>query len=182
MAEFRAFYDIGYPWSYANVLQSSVFLGLGNHDDENNLGSCQSFSWDKNRCAKNAINLIRGAVFAGYMKNMPVHTIESFDAGSLAYSWNRGRYHFMQLHNDASYTVPALEISPSTQWLRSDLALAKARGQSIVINVHNPCWRRSSCRRWMGTLWSRFLQVICARRWTSKKRSQRQVAKKYRFF
>lgn len=138
LSEFRAFYDNGFQFAYPNVLQSPVFLGLGNHDYENNLGSCQSFSWDKNRCAKNAINLIRGSVFAGYMKNMPAHTIESFDAGSLAYSWNRGRYHFVQLHNDASYKIPRLGISPSTEWLRADLARAKARGQSIVINVHKP--------------------------------------------
>ncbi|PVE05011.1 hypothetical protein B472_16575 [Limnohabitans sp. Rim28] len=49
---------------------------------------------------KNAINLIRGSVFLGYVKNMPSETLESYDAGSLAYSWNKGPYHFVQLHNE----------------------------------------------------------------------------------
>jgi hypothetical protein len=138
VSEFRAFYDKAFPWAYPQVLQSPVFLGLGNHDYENNLGSCLSFSWDRDRCAKNAINLIRGAVFAGYMKNMPANTIESYDAGSLAYSWNRGRYHFVQLHNAPSYTIDRLGITKPLPWLRADLARAKARGQSIVINMHKP--------------------------------------------
>ncbi|WP_019427529.1 metallophosphoesterase [Limnohabitans sp. Rim28] len=138
VSEFRAFYDKAFPWAYPHVLQSPVFLGLGNHDYENNLGSCLSFSWDKDRCAKNAINLIRGSVFAGYTKNMPAHTIESFDAGSLAYSWNRGRYHFVQLHNAPNYKIDRLKISASIEWLRADLARAKARGQSIIINMHKP--------------------------------------------
>jgi len=138
LSEFRAFYDKGFPWAYSHVLQSPVFLGLGNHDYENNLGSCQSFSWDKDRCTKNAINLIRGSVFAGYTKNMPANTIESYDAGSLAYSWNRGRYHFVQLHNGPNYKIDRLGVSTSIEWLRADLARAKARGQSIIINMHKP--------------------------------------------
>jgi hypothetical protein len=44
--------------------------------------------------------LIRGSVFLGYVKNMPSETLESYDAGSLAYSWNKGPYHFVQLHNE----------------------------------------------------------------------------------
>lgn len=138
VSEFRAFYDKAFPWAYPNVLQSPVFLGLGNHDYQNNLGSCQSFSWDTDRCAKNAINLIRGSVFAGYMPNMPANTIESYDAGSLAYSWNRGRYHFVQLHNAPNYTIERLGIGTPIEWLRSDLARAKSRGQSIIINMHKP--------------------------------------------
>jgi hypothetical protein len=138
LSEFRAFYDAGFAWAYPNVLRTPVYLGLGNHDYQNNVGDCSASSLDKNRCAKNAINLIRGSVFAGYTRNMPAKNIESYDAGSLAYSWNYGPYHFVQLHNGPSYEVPALGISKSLTWLKADLARAKARGQLVVINAHIP--------------------------------------------
>lgn len=137
-SEFRAFYDPYFAWAYPNALKTKLYLGLGNHDYENNVGSCQAFSWDTNRCAKNAINLIRGSVFLGYIKNMVAQEIESYDAGSLAYSWNRGAYHFVQLHNGPLYQIPSLGISQSLQWLKDDLARARARGQSVIINLHRP--------------------------------------------
>jgi hypothetical protein len=77
-------------------------------------------------------------VFAGYTRNMPSSNIESYDAGSLAYSWNHGPYHFVQLHNGPTYEVPALGIRKSLTWLKEDLARAQARGQSVVINAHDP--------------------------------------------
>jgi hypothetical protein len=138
LSEFRAFYDAGFAYASPNVLKTPVYLGLGNHDYQNNLNDCSASTLDKNRCAKNAINLIRGSVFAGYTLNMPAQNIESFDAGSLAYSWNHGPYHFVQLHNGPLYQVPHLGIGQSLDWLKADLARAKARGQSVVINTHDP--------------------------------------------
>jgi hypothetical protein len=138
LSEFRAFYDESFAWAYPNVLKTPVYLGLGNHDYQNNVNDCSASSLDKNRCAKNAVNLIRGSVFAGYTRNMPASNIESYDAGSLAYSWNQGPYHFVQLHNGPSYEAPALSISKSLSWLKTDLARAQARGQSVVINSHIP--------------------------------------------
>jgi len=137
-AEFRAIYDIGFPWAYPVALKTPVYLGLGNHDYENNLNNCNSFSTDNNRCAKNAINLIRGSVFLDYVKNMPSGTLESYDAGSLAYSWNKGPYHFVQLHNEPDYEIPKLGISKSVDWLEKDLARASQRGQTVIVNMHKP--------------------------------------------
>lgn len=138
VSEFRAFYDKGFAWAYPNVLQTPLYVGLGNHDYQNNVGNCQSFTLDKNRCAKNAINLIRGAVFKNYLSNMPAASLESYDASSLAYSWNRGRYHFVQLHNGPSYSIPALGVGTPIEWLKADLKRARARGQIIIINMHRP--------------------------------------------
>jgi len=137
-SEFRAIYDAGFPWAYPNALKTPVYLGLGNHDYENNVNSCSSNTFDNNRCTKNAINLIRGAIFNGYFKNMPSMNIESYDAGSLAYSWNKGPYHFVQLHNHPDYEIPSLGISKSIEWLKQDLARATQRGQVIILNFHNP--------------------------------------------
>lgn len=148
--EFRAIYDIGFPWAYPTGLKTPVYLGLGNHDYQNNLNDCNSFSADNNRCAKNAINLIRGSVFLDYVKNMPSDTLESYDAGSLAYSWNKGPYHFVQLHNDPDYEIPKLGISKSVDWLEKDLARASQRGQTIIVNMHKPPAADSSLARILG--------------------------------
>lgn len=138
VSEFRAFYDKGFAWAYPHVLQTPLYPGLGNHDYQNNVNNCRSFTLDTNRCAKNAINLIRGAVFKNYLSNMPANTLESYDASSLAYSWNRGRYHFVQLHNGPSYSIPGLGIETPVKWLKEDLARATARGQTIILNMHRP--------------------------------------------
>ena len=137
-SEFRAIYHAGFPWAYPVALKTPVYLGLGNHDYENNLNNGNSFSTDNNRCAKNAINLICGSVFLDYVKNMPSETLESYDAGSLAYSWNKGPYHFVQLHNEPDYEIPKLGISKSVDWLEKDLARATQRGQTIIVNMHKP--------------------------------------------
>jgi hypothetical protein len=148
--EFRAIYDRGFPWAYPMALKTPVYLGLGNHDYQNNLSDCNSFSTDNNRCAKNAINLIRGSVFLDYVKNMPSDTLESYDAGSLAYSWNKGPYHFVQLHNEPDYEIPKLGISKSVDWLEKDLARATQRGQTIIVNMHKPPAADSSLARILG--------------------------------
>jgi hypothetical protein len=51
-SEFRAIYHAGFPWAYPVALKTPVYLGLGNHDYENNLNNGNSFSTDNNRCAK----------------------------------------------------------------------------------------------------------------------------------
>jgi hypothetical protein len=150
-AVFREYYDAGFPGANADALRGPVFLGLGNHDYENNVDGCRSYTTagpisdigDTNRCAKNAMNLIRGSIFLGYVKNFPREQIESFDAGSLAYSWNKGNWHFVQLNNgrtdkirDQFYTNSAISISSPESWLREDLKRATSRGQQIIIFVH----------------------------------------------
>lgn len=76
--------------------------------------------------------------------------------GSLAYSYEIGNYHFVQLQNRPNYVVklppsftietlipyigkisPGFAVTQSYDWLLKDLQTATAAGKSIVINMHN---------------------------------------------
>lgn len=76
--------------------------------------------------------------------------------GSLAYSFEKGNFHFVQLHykpdheaNLAKVTTieevisfgikgsPSFKITQSYDWLKSDLAAATAAGKYCVINLHD---------------------------------------------
>jgi PKD repeat protein/cytolysin (calcineurin-like family phosphatase) len=78
--------------------------------------------------------------------------------GSLAYSFDVGDYHFVQLHNYPGYKVelqasavvmaglpglyganlsPGVTIVDSYPWLKRDVQAATAAGKSIVINMHH---------------------------------------------
>ena len=120
----------------------NVFPGLGNHDYANNHNDCQ---WTrnavaypgKNGCALNAVGFMKAVVNCHKMATFDDSLVESFDQGSLAYSWNIGRYHFVQLNFRPNYKLADLSISPSYDWLKTDLARATAAGRKIVLNMHN---------------------------------------------
>ena len=77
--------------------------------------------------------------------------------GSLAYSFDIGDYHFIQLNNYPGYEVdlearqvaqaslpglydgtvsPAVAITPALNWLKGDVRGATAAGKNVVINMH----------------------------------------------
>lgn len=77
-------------------------------------------------------------------------------SGSLAYSFDMGNYHFIQLHNYPGYEVdlprvttveeilsfgindsPGFTVTSSYDWLADDLAAATAAGKYSIINMHD---------------------------------------------
>jgi hypothetical protein len=77
-------------------------------------------------------------------------------SGSLAYSFDIGNYHFVQLHFKPGYErkfpkrdwpgeedlspfqfSPGFTVTPSYDWLKADLASANAAGKYSVINMHS---------------------------------------------
>src|SRR5215471_15181674 len=71
-------------------------------------------------------------------------------SGSLAYSFDIGKYHFVQLQFRPNYQVdlpacetlanfesPGFKVTSSYAWLTQDLAAAAAAGQYSVINMHD---------------------------------------------
>ena len=80
-------------------------------------------------------------------------------SGSLAYSFDIGGYHFVQLQNWPGYAdempavttieevltfglrgSPGFNVTPSYDWLRNDLVQATAAGKPIVLNMHDAEW------------------------------------------
>ena len=74
-------------------------------------------------------------------------------SGSLAYSFDIGNFHFVQLHYHPGYEnefpfktgqaftlgiqgSPAFTVTPSYDWLRNDVQVASRAGRHVVINMH----------------------------------------------
>jgi cytolysin (calcineurin-like family phosphatase) len=69
--------------------------------------------------------------------------------GSLAYSWDIGNVHFVQMHNYPIYAREwsnfigsktkryIVKIKSSLNWLKNDLAVARNAGKVIILNYHD---------------------------------------------
>lgn len=124
------------------TLALPIFPGLGNHDYENNLGDdkkgdCTDYGTSKTFCAKSAVNYMKDMVYCDGVNNFINTLVDRFDEDSLAYSWDIGNIHFVQLNNHPAYTADAIGIKSSMNWLKTDLRSATAAGQKIVINMHD---------------------------------------------
>lgn len=139
---FEKYYVLESNAPHTDVLRYPLFLGLGNHDYANNLNDCW---WPRgeyllsftNGCAQRAVDYIRSIISCKKYSSFPRGVLESFDNGSLAYSWNYEGYHFIQLHNYPSYQARPLGISKSMEWLKGDLRRATMDGRKIIINLHD---------------------------------------------
>lgn len=132
---YKSFYDPGYSKAAPEVLQLTIFPGLGNHDYANNLNDC---GWpDRNSCAKDAVEYIKKMLQNDTVKNFGKNYVTSFDDGSLAYAFDIGNHHFVQLHNYPTYEASEINISKSVAWLKADLSAATAAGKRIVLNLHD---------------------------------------------
>lgn len=136
-----------------------LFLpGLGNHDYSNNVNNCAN-----NGCARDAV-----CDHIGWTKTLQENAQNfSFDhrfsndthTGSLAYSFDIGRLHIVQLNNEPTYTRSfetggvakgfkrRFNITSAMAWLERDLKAAKDRGKVTIINMHKPSdWQHDAVR------------------------------------
>ncbi|APR80748.1 Hypothetical protein A7982_06095 [Minicystis rosea] len=119
-----------------------VYLGLGNHEYDNHWNDAwwreplYYLSLGSRGAAANARDFMKTMIHCDKVPNFPASSVQSFDKKSLAYSWNVGSYHFVELHNYPTYERKEIEISSSIPWLKTDLAAATAAGRKIVLNFH----------------------------------------------
>ena len=132
-------------------LKVKKYLGLGNHDYMNNVNNCY-----QNNCANRMVNYmkdhIKGLGFKADWKEKDYYEFPSLvkeSDGSLAYSWNQGHVHFVQLQNFPLYTKSwsnylagnakryTYNIKNSLNWLDNDLAKARKTGKAIILNFHD---------------------------------------------
>lgn len=137
------------------------FPGLGNHDYDQNVGNCAN-----NGCARDAVcdHIIWTKAIERQAQRFNFdHTYANGrHTGSLSYSFDVGKVHVVQLNNEPTYTTyfetggqpgakgskRRFNITASMNWLRKDLADAKARGQYTIINLHKPGgWQDSDVYR-----------------------------------
>lgn len=131
-------------------LKLPLFLGLGNHDDANNNpatgGKDQGCWWSRDPdrlvrgvygCSHAALGFARSMVACNKVPAFPAALVQSFDNGSAAYSWNIGRWHFVQLHNRPDHEESHIGLTTSFAWLKKDVQAATAAGRNIVLNMHD---------------------------------------------
>ena len=129
----------------------TVYPGMGNHE------------WDKSRITKGcsedgyaaAKGLCAKLVYEDFAREvLKAPGLQSFDylwsgnkaTGSWAYSWDIGKFHFIQLnyhpafsesievYNSKRVTTETFSISSAMDWLEKDVA--RNRGKIILINMH----------------------------------------------
>jgi|GEM_PF-3001021 len=142
------------------LLNSNLYIGLGNHDYDDNVKDTYSFNgyecWSLggfiNDCATDMmeymVDQVRTLNFNKFdYASKSTATAGIRRAGSFAYSWDIGNVHFVQLNNYPGYTARwryqtlsssgQYYVTPSNTWLRNDLTNARALGQKVIINVHD---------------------------------------------
>jgi cytolysin (calcineurin-like family phosphatase) len=134
-------------------LNTRMFLGLGNHDYANNVDDTYENA-AANRMVEYMIDHIKtnGATNFDFRQETQAGLpIETTTRGSLAYSWDVGNVHFVQLHNYPVYETDwsnyvsigaakrkTVKIRSSLSWLAADLANARNAGKAIILNFHDP--------------------------------------------
>lgn len=119
------------------------FPGLGNHDYQNNVNDCAN-----NGCARDSVCDVIQWAHQAQPKHIDYHYATPEHRGSLSYSVDVGKLHFIQLHNSPVYNVyfetgnnithykRKFKVTSSLTWLESDLRDARRRGQIIFLNMH----------------------------------------------
>ncbi|NJP10556.1 MAG: hypothetical protein HC866_14640 [Leptolyngbyaceae cyanobacterium RU_5_1] len=134
---YKKFYDPAAKGADPAVLRLPIFPGLGNHDYANNVRDCYGKTTDKNFCAKQAVEYIKGMMGCGTVSNFDATLVNSYDNSSLAYSWDVGSYHFVMLHNYPTYAEKDISIQSSIAWLKQNLSSATAAGKKSVLFIHD---------------------------------------------
>ncbi len=131
-----------------NDVELPIYEGLGNHDYLNNVND----TW-LNQAANGMMDYMykRTQSEIGVTPNWTVKSgfFSKTSEGSLAYSWDVGNVHFVQLQNFPTYehswstfvwtslTRKTYHITNSLDWLEADLKAASEAGKLIVLNYHD---------------------------------------------
>lgn len=147
----------GHDWQVSYMqgaiarLKQPVYMGLGNHDYENNVNDCA-----ENSCARRSVYW-----FVDHMSKLP---LDKFDSaiwryyqfptnreevrGSFGWRKDFGPIAVIQLNNHPAYATWAegfsgargmteiINVRPAWRWLERELANARAQGKAIVLMLH----------------------------------------------
>jgi cytolysin (calcineurin-like family phosphatase) len=138
---------------YEHAVDTNVYPGLGNHDYQNNVDDC----W-QNSCATDMVWYLRDQVATlnptafDYSESGVYYSFPSLrkdHGGSLAYAFDIGSVHFVQLNNHPLYARSwngwnfgaarrdQVNVGASIDWLRADLGRAAAAHQRVILNFHD---------------------------------------------
>mmetsp|Transcript_23398 Transcript_23398/g.47354 ORF Transcript_23398/g.47354 Transcript_23398/m.47354 type:complete len:820 (-) Transcript_23398:48-2507(-) len=149
-AYFHPYEKRAYESIYDDIIGlKSYFPSLGNHDIEHMSGAMfggDQWAGPPNCNIEHAIGYFKGG-FCGKIPNFNPNRIIRYDASSLAYSWEEGRFHFVHTHYYPAYEMASMKYRSSLEWLENDLKLASEAGLKTILFVHavqylNPAMER----------------------------------------
>ncbi|NUP13480.1 MAG: hypothetical protein HOW73_46170 [Polyangiaceae bacterium] len=146
-----------YLEEYPGKLSMPVFPGLGNHETSNLHDACSAsaeyYATNITACGAGVVDACTRADQAvqeagnwcGNNSRRWMRTwiddhrteLESFDPGSVAYSWVKNGIRFIELQNYPAYAEPDFDLTSSIPFLKNELADAVAKGQRVVLNLHD---------------------------------------------
>jgi hypothetical protein len=124
---FRHLYDPSMPADEAVIpagakVQLPTWMMFGNHDIVNNVHRCR-FKFkelDSNACARIAVDTMRAVLTPGCddttWSSFPREAVTSFDAGSMAYSFDYDNWHFVVLQYSPR-SVDCMVINRHVAWI-----------------------------------------------------------------
>lgn len=153
-----------YKENYDDKITATIYPGLGNHDISNNFRDDNGNGCAYNHCFNrmivyyyNKIAKLKNVTFDAFDGGVTYGNGEAKHAysGSFAYSWDEGNVHFVQLNNYPNYTATSsffypggfemldagtrydVEWKSALSWLKRDCAIARNKGQAIILNFHD---------------------------------------------
>ena len=128
---------------YASIYHSikglqEYFPSLGNHDYDQGSATYGGDEWigPKYCNGRHATAYFRSSFCGRIPKFDAKQRLTRYDPGSMAYSWEQGSFHFVNVHYYPTYENAALGISSSLKWVERDLMLANAKNLTTVFFVH----------------------------------------------
>ncbi|MDM5176114.1 metallophosphoesterase [Massilia sp. DJPM01] len=146
---------------YMNQTSFPVWPGLGNHDYQNNINACgapATMNW--NYCGADMMQFLASWLndnrsktvsydLTNYSKNSSQMGWQRNISGSLAYSWEIGSFHFVQLNNYPTYKTKFkhgysfgvyswdLDATSPADWIAHDFSTAVENRKVIILNWHD---------------------------------------------
>jgi len=180
--------DYGHDWQldkYKEIwakLSIPIYPGLGNHDYANNIRQPDGNGCVQNNCAIRMVEYVRDEIRKRNPRSFDYRESNSYKfpelrtnyVGSLAYSWDIGNVHFVQLHNYPLYERnfegydagaarrKVVNIKHSLDWLEADLTRSRNEGKAIILNYHDSDqhWPDFYAPATYNQLKSRFTEIL----------------------
>lgn len=114
------------------------FPGLGNHDYDQGGATFDGDEWigPKYCNSRHAVAYFRSAFCGRIPKFDARRRITRYDPESLAYSWEEGNFHFLQVHYYPLYENAAIGIKSSFHWIERDLKIANSNNLTSILFIH----------------------------------------------
>jgi hypothetical protein len=114
------------------------FPGLGNHDYDQGGATFDGDEWigPKYCNSRHAVAYFRSAFCGRVPKCDAKRRVTRYDPDSLAYSWEEGKFHFVQVHYYPIYENAAIGIKSSLRWIERDLKIANSHNLTSILFIH----------------------------------------------